>query len=248
MPKIRWRHSTDRILGHVSECMTSLDGIIFRIEKEEKKMDIKIGDKVVSLFDGLTIKKGNEYTVAEMNIESHYYGDDIRLTLIDTRTGKKVYGVSVDGFKKVEPPKHQGKILIMVDEKDNNKIIARDLLINKTSEAKCNQKDKWDFNKGAKLALERLTESEKPKGWTGKVVCVCNNVDSKYHAFHNLDFVAGKVYAVKDGYIISEQHRVYNGITLIKSPEQLSWTDKSSPVNKCPYRCKFIEYKGGAEE
>jgi len=201
-------------------------------------MDIKVGDKVVSLFDGLSIKKGNEYTVAEMNVESHYYGDDIRFTLIDTRTGEKLYGiVGIDGFKKVESPKHEGKILIMVDEKDNNKIIARDLLTNKTVEAKCNPKDEWDFNKGAKLALERLTELEKPKGWTGKVVLVKAEYDTIY-------FTLGKVYKVENGYIIDDTQTPYNGYYIITSVDALNkYANSCMPCNR-----EFIEYKGGAEE
>lgn len=242
MPKIRWIHSTDRIIGHVSECMTSLDGVIFRIEKEEKKMDIKVGDKVVSLFNGLTIKKGNEYIVAEMNIESHYYGDDIRFTLIDTMTGEIVYGVGADGFKKVEPPKHRGKILIMVDEKDNNKIIARDLITNKMAEAKCNPKDEWNFNKGAKLALERLTEPEKPKGWTGKVVCVTTMHNC--HGCGNDLFTVGKVYTVQNGAIYDDDGTFYTGIYPICDVNDLI----NGRKNYCPIFCKFVEYKGGAEE
>lgn len=98
---------------------------------------------------------------------------------------------NVEAFKKLFVPKikeeknmtnkfdHEGKILIMVDEKDPNKVIARDLITKKTAEAKCNPKDEWDFAKGAKLALERLylekKEEEKPKYWSGKVVCIYTN-------------------------------------------------------------------------
>ena len=206
-------------------------------------MDIKVGDTVKAIDNGCGYRSGRLYTVARF---TRSYSSRF-IDVIDQETGEVVVGCYTCNFEKVEPPKHEGKILIMVDKEDNNKIIARDLITGKTSEAKRNPKDKWDFNKGAKLALERLTEPEKPKGWTGKVVCVCNNVGDKYDCFHNDDFVVGKVYTVKDGYIISEQRIEYTGIALIVSPKQLSWTDES-PIFDCPYRCKFIEYKGGAEE
>lgn len=218
------------------------DTFLLERKKEEKRMDIKVGDKVVSLFNGLTIKKGNEYTVAEMRVESHYYGDDVRFTLIDAKTGEKVYGIGVDGLKKVEPPKHEGKILIMVDEKDNNKIIARDLLTNKTAEAKCSPKDEWDFNKGAKLALERLIGSEKPKRWTGKVVCITTTHNCQ--GCGNTSFIVGKVYAVQDGAIRSDNGTVYTGIYPICDVNDLI----NGRWGYCPIFCKFIEYKGGAEE
>lgn len=216
------------------------DGMWHReLTKEDDKMDIKVGDTVVAKRDGCEYKKGETYTVINRNKRYPCYVD-LRSTVYD----RKIFDCNIVNFEKLPP--HEGKILIMVDEHDNNKIIARDLITGKTAEAKCNPKDEWNFNTGAKLALERLTEPEKPKGWTGKVVCVCDDAGAD-NGFHNLDFVVGKVYAVKDGYIISEQHREYTGIMLITSPEQLSWIDHSS-TSACPYRCKFIEYKGGAEE
>ena len=211
----------------------------------EKKCKFKVGDKVIGNSKAtekyMLTKKGYVGTVTDIkNVLIEQFELPGTYIVLD---GKWI--VDEDCFDLYTP--HEGKILIMVDEKDNNKIIARDLVTNKTAEAKCSPKEEWDFHKGAKLALERLTEPKKPKGWTGKVVCVCNNVDCECDWFYNNDFVVGKVYAVKDGHIISEQHRAYTGIMLITSPEQLSWTDASSLL-VCPYRCKFIEYKGGAEE
>lgn len=75
----------------------------------------------------------------------------------------------------------------------------------KTGVAKCNPADEFDFNTGAKLALERLInpEPEKPKYYTGKVVCI----DSKTSSF-----TKGKTYVVTNGNLNSndgvyEYHR-----------------------------------------
>ena len=64
----------------------------------------------------------------------------------------------------------------------------------KTARAVCGQVDAFDQATGAKVALERLfaVEPEKPKGYSGKVVCVkgCSEYTTK-----------GKVYEVVDGRI-----------------------------------------------
>lgn len=71
-------------------------------------------------------------------------------------------------------------------------VVAKNTATGKTGVAKCNPADEFDFNTGAKLAFERLTnpEPEKPKYYTGKVVCVS--------AFSDF-FTKGKVYEIKDG-------------------------------------------------
>ena len=71
-------------------------------------------------------------------------------------------------------------------------VVAKNTTTGKTGVAKCNPADEFDFNIGAKLAFERLTnpEPEKPKYYSGKVVCVS--------AFSDF-FTKGKVYEIKDG-------------------------------------------------
>lgn len=149
------------------------------------------------------------------------------------------YVVEADCFDLYDP--HEGKILIMVDEKDHDKIIARDLITNKTAEAKRNPKDDWDFNNGAKLALERLTEPEKPKGWTGKVVCI--------QADHGVfgKFVKGKIYRVENGRIFCEdgwQWFRFNDDDLFMSANEVD----SHFSRLFKGNTRFVEYKGGAEE
>lgn len=147
----------------------------------------------------------------------------------------KKYTVDPDCFDLYIP--REGKILIIVDEKDPNKIIARDLITKKTAEAKCNPKDEWDFAKGAKLALERLypekakeKKEDEPKYWSGKMVCVWNDGEDYF-------FTVGKVYTVVNGVLYDNYPNppYMNGI---KSIEHLN------KVAKGWY--KFIEYKGEA--
>ena len=242
-------YDVKRIYGDEKEVLVDvfvpvLDTMVIRCKadifvkyKEEKKMSIKVGDTVKAIGSGCGYTKGRLYTVARFVQPYSYRFIDV----IDKETGKIGYGCYTSNFKKVDLPKHEGKILIMVDEKDNNKIIARDLITNKTAEAKCNPKDEWDFNKGAKLALERLTEPEKPKGWTGKVVCVA--INNNCFGRGNTLFTVGKVYTVQDGDIYDGK-TVYTGIRPIRDVNDLI----NGRNNYCPAYCKFIEYKGGAEE
>lgn len=71
-------------------------------------------------------------------------------------------------------------------------VVAKNTATGKTGEAKCNPDDEFDFNIGATLAFERLInpEPEKPKYYTGKVVCV-----SPATSF----YTKGKIYEIKDG-------------------------------------------------
>lgn len=71
-------------------------------------------------------------------------------------------------------------------------VVAKNTATGKTGVAKCNPVDEFDFNTGAKLAFERLTnpEPEKPKYYSGKVVCVAS-LDE--------DFTVGKIYTFENG-------------------------------------------------
>ena len=84
-------------------------------------------------------------------------------------------------------------------------VIAKNTATGKTGVARCNPTGEFDFNTGAKLAFERLTnpEPEKPKYYTGKVVCI----DSKTSSF-----TKGKIYVATNGNLNSndgvyEYHR-----------------------------------------
>ena len=74
---------------------------------------------------------------------------------------------------------------------DGNKVI-------KTATAKCSPADKFSFETGAKIAFERLFDSEEkeePKYFNGKAVCVCGE----------LGFTAGKIYEFVNGQCLDDQ-------------------------------------------
>jgi hypothetical protein len=86
-------------------------------------------------------------------------------------------------------PFYPEKIIIY---RNGSEVIAKGTTTGKTGVAKCNPADEFDFNTGAKLAFERLMnpEPEKPKYYSGKVVCVSPSTSL---------FTKGKVYEIKDG-------------------------------------------------
>lgn len=165
----------------------------------------------------------------------HYPWDVIGKTKCFYKTDCGAY-VEIDLKGETKLEKNTGKILIMVDEKDNRKVVARDLITGKTAEARCNPDDEFDFEKGAKLAFERLTA--KPKYWTGKVIYVSGS---------SRCFTVGKIYDVIDGNLMDDtgnQNAPY--FRGIKSFEDLR--DHFSGLNNAFRTTHFIEYKGGADE
>lgn len=67
----------------------------------------------------------------------------------------------------------------------------------KTATAKCSHDDKFSFETGAKIAFERLFDSEEPKYFNGKAVCV-----NKY-----VGFTIGKIYEFVDGRCFDDQKK-----------------------------------------
>lgn len=208
----------------------------------EKKCKFKVGDKVINNSCNSYAHTGigfiGEVVKVFPNGDIGVRGKSVSAWPFLHGDGVGEWIVKSTAFDLYNP--HEGKILIMVDEKDNNKIIARDLITNKTAEAKCSPKDEWDFNKGAKLALERLMEPEKPKGWTGKVVCVSNTVEWRGHIIDNSLFEPGKVYDVINGDLFYRPGKQYTGIKKVTGIQDLA----KNQDGKCPVHCDFIEYKG----
>ena len=107
----------------------------------------------------------------------------------------------------------ENKIVIISDgEKtlarlyDGNKVI-------KTATAKCSPDDKFSFETGAKIAFERLFDSEEkeePKYFNGKAVCV----------YGELGFTAGKIYEFVNGQCLDDQKTLRP--TCVKCKD-LSW-------------------------
>lgn len=110
----------------------------------------------------------------------------------------KCWWLYLKSLKNISPE----KIIIY---RNGAEVVAKNTATGKTGVAKCNPADEFDFNIGARLAFERLTnpEPEKPKYYNGKVVCI----DSKTSSF-----TKGKIYVVTNGNLNSndgvyEYHR-----------------------------------------
>lgn len=86
--------------------------------------------------------------------------------------------------------------VILARHYEGNKVI-------KTATAKCSPKNTFNFEKGAKLAFDRLigekpAAEEKPEYYNGKVVCIRNNTNEN-------DFTVGKLYEFIDGQTIDNE-------------------------------------------
>lgn len=87
-------------------------------------------------------------------------------------------------------------------------VFAKDLMTHRIAEAKCSPEDKFDFYKGAALALDRLFDregpkQEEPKYYNGQVVCV-ERGPGKLGALEETGtywWTVGKVYDVVNGVI-----------------------------------------------
>lgn len=66
----------------------------------------------------------------------------------------------------------------------------------KEAKAVCSKDDEFNFDVGAKLAMERLLE-EKPKLYNGKVVCVSSGL-------YSVGYTNGKIYQFKNGYTVDD--------------------------------------------
>lgn len=154
------------------------------------KQKFKVGDKVRlkkglvvgNIYGKMMFLSGMEFTGKAEVKENTLYGNYL-----------------INNFwyssEMLEPAKPE-KIIIY---RDGQKMIAKNTATGKTGVALCNPADTFNFDTGAVLALTRLTgiepkivsaEPEKPKYFTGKIVCV-NSI--------NKWFTKGKIYNVDNG-------------------------------------------------
>lgn len=172
------------------------------------KPKFKVGDKVIGT------KGANIYTVTckgwigevEKVGLNGWLGDIMVKGKGDIPNTEGHYTVNSSLFELYKPP----KIIIY---RNGSEVIAKNTLTGKTGVAKCDPADEFDFNTGAKLAFERLTapEPEKPKYYTGKVVCVDGSGGSH---------TKGRIYVVSDGQL--EFNGGYNTARRFKSVEQIN--------------------------
>ncbi len=149
------------------------------------KPKFKVGDKVLVTNDKEKLNRiGCPSFYAGQKGEVAVYKSDTHYALVRFSNGGS-WWVYSKFLKNI----HHEKIIIY---RNGAEVVAKNTSTGKTGVAKCNPADEFDFNTGAKLAFERLTnpEPEKPKYYTGKVVCVS--------AFSDF-FTKGKVYEIKDG-------------------------------------------------
>lgn len=156
-------------------------------------MKYKVGDKVrvrkdlnhANLYDGYLVLAdmfdycGEEVTIATVHPDHYHIKEDHEIRLWTDKmfepapicTEKIV--ITSDGVT-TTAKKYDGKNLI------------------KEAKAVCSKDDEFNFDVGAKLAMERLMAEDKPKLYNGKVVCV----DPKGI---ELCYTKGKIYEFKDG-------------------------------------------------
>lgn len=154
------------------------------------KAKFKVGDRVK--LDGV------EYCLAHYGIPESY-AKKIGTVSRQYQSGSIL--VEFDDGRRFSAPDYLG---IAINEKiiiyrNGLEVIAKNAATGKTGVAKCNPADEFDFEIGAKLAFDRLVEPEpepeKPKYYTGKVICT-NSVTSA--------FTKGKIYKVNNGVLDSD--------------------------------------------
>lgn len=153
------------------------------------KPKFKVGDKV-RILDGSKIKSyiGNWADGMERHIGKIATIKSVCLlscTQMGYRLEEFAYCWDERGLELVKPE----KIIIY---RNGAEVIAKNTATGKTGVARCNPADEFDFNIGAKIAFERLInpEPEKPKYYTGKVVCVESP---------RKDYTVGKIYTFENG-------------------------------------------------
>lgn len=156
------------------------------------KPKFKVGDKVKVKTDSDVCELARRYGFPEGIIKQ--IGEVVDLTPFDDlvivrfQYSAAKWRVPVRFLKLVKPE----KIIIY---RNGAEVVAKNTATGKTGVARCNPADEFDFNTGAKLALERLINPEpekpkKPKYYTGKVVCVESPCE---------DFTVGKIYTFENG-------------------------------------------------
>lgn len=175
-------------------------------------MKFKVGDKV-RVIDGLKpcARYGDLYITPEMydskgkiftitSTES-FYGD--ARYIINDDSG---YYYNDDVLEPVEERRNMEKMVIICD---GSKVIAKyykgDKII--SAEAKCSPEDEFDFETGAKLAMDRAIEKMKQEEMSYSLVrCVGYRQKNEFY------FTVDKVYQIyEDGRITADNGYIYGG-------------------------------------
>ena len=159
-------------------------------------MKYKVGDKVIVRRN---LKDGLEYGGVYCNCSMVTLGGRVG-------TIRRVSTAGIGAYKLYEydwwwsdemlEPICTEKIVITTDgvtttarKYDGKKLV-------KEAKAVCSKDDTFNFDVGAKLAMERLLE-EKPKFYNGKVVCVSSDI-------YSVGYTKGKIYQFENGRVVDD--------------------------------------------
>lgn len=161
------------------------------------KCKFKVGDYVICNTDIFcTIDKGWVGKVVKILPDNEVRVEGLHRTVqCDTEY--------FDLYTKDQPT----KIVITTDGKTTTAKMYRDKTVVKVETAECHPDDRFDFMVGARVAFDRLVgckeeESETPKYYNGKVICVENYANRAIHTI-------GKIYQFVDGKLTADNGEKY---------------------------------------
>lgn len=102
-------------------------------------------------------------------------------------------------------PKSTQKLIVTVNGAETLARLYEGNKVIKSATAKCSPDDTFDFEKGAKLAIDRLfgkNEKKAPQYYNGKVVCVSRK--SEFFAY-----TEGKIYKFNDGRVQIDNGKIF---------------------------------------
>lgn len=189
-------------------------------------MKYKVGDKVRVRKDLRVGSAYNHWLVVDAMMK--HRGKTVTIAVV----GYNRYLIKEDGAglswtdEMLEPIRE--KIVITTDGVTTTarKYDGKNLI--KEAKAVCSKDDTFNFDVGAKLAMERLMAEDKPKLYNGKVVCI----DASYYSSKCTGFTKGKIYRFAEGFMLDDDNEVRpaSGIP-VKSFEDL----------KKKLRCQWLE-------
>ena len=154
------------------------------------------------VVDAMMKHRGKTVTIAAVNFNSYHIKEDGATwvwtdEMLETACAEKII-ITSDGVT-TTARKYDGKNLI------------------REAKAVCSKDDTFNFDVGAKLAMERLLE-DKPKLYNGKVVCI----EASYYSSRCTGFTKGKIYRFAEGFMLDDDNEVRPATGIpIKSFEDL---------------------------
>lgn len=190
----------------------------------------KVGDRVNTRYGTGTIKE-TRIGSNTPNLVYHDIWDDGH-NASGYYTGDHCWWFDDSEIRKIQQSQ---KIIITTDGTTTTAMLKDGKQTVKTATAKCGPSDEFNFQTGAKIALDRLfgagEKKPEPEFYSGKVVCVDN--------CHNQQkYTIGKIYEIKDGVMVADDGCKFCEFNPCESFQD--WCDFTSS--------EFIEFKGCAGE